>query len=387
MNAPAYAYANAAIILLGLIAYATLGGADFGGGVWDMLATGPMRARERNAIARALGPVWEANNVWLIFVIVITWTAFPMVYATVSTALFIPVAVAVVGIVMRGAAFGFRAHIREATRSATTWGLIFSVASVVTPFMLGTVAGALATGGIRVSGDTVTANYWTTWTTPFALACGAFALSMCATLAATYLTVEALNDGDMALVAVFQWRALIAGAVTAVIGLLAALLTYLEAPVLWRGLFGQALPVTLLAMGVGLATAIALVMSAYRVARALVATMVALIFVAWGVAQLPYLVVPDLTLASSASPAITQELTFYAVLIGCALLGPSLYLLFRVFKGRNPVVEYAGSAEAFVNAALLQRSDAQPGPLPALDAVEEQAAPEAGSAPESGEKE
>ncbi len=387
MSAPAYAYANAVMILLGLIAYATLGGADFGGGVWDLLATGLMRRRERDAIARAIGPVWEANNVWLIFVIVVTWTAFPMVYAAVSTALFIPVAIALVGIVMRGAAFGFRAHIREATRSATTWGLIFSVASVVTPFMLGAVAGALATGDIRVTGDTVIANYWTTWTNPFALACGAFALSMCATLAATYLTVEALNDGDMALVAAFQWRALLAGAVTAALGLVAALLTYLEAPVLWRGLFGQALPVTLLAMGVGLAAAVSLVMSAYRAARALVAAMVALIFVAWGVAQLPYLVVPDLTLASSASPAITQMLTFYSVLAGCVLLAPSLYLLFRVFKGHNPVVEYAGSAEAYVNATMAQRG-AQTMTRHTPPATEEtREGPETGAAPEEGRKE
>ena len=352
MDAPAFAYANAVMILLGLIAYATLGGADFGGGVWDLLASGPNQRRERAAIASAIGPVWEANNVWLIFVIVVTWTAFPLVYATVSTALFFPVALALVGIVMRGAAFGFHAHIREATRSAATWGLVFSVTSVVTPFMLGAIAGALATGDIHVVGDTVIVNYWTVWVAPFPLACGAFALSMCATLAATYLTVEALNEGDTALVAAFQKRALVAGGVTAAIGLVAALLTYLEAPVLWRGLFGQALPVTLLAMGVGLATAVALILSAYRVARVLVAAMVALIFVAWGLAQYPYLVVPDLTLANTASPEITQRLTFYALLIGCALLAPSLYALLRVFKGRNPVVRYGGSAEAFVSATM-----------------------------------
>ncbi|HEU0027588.1 MAG TPA: cytochrome d ubiquinol oxidase subunit II [Ktedonobacterales bacterium] len=385
MSAPPFAYANAVMILLGLIAYATLGGADFGGGVWDLLASGPNKRRERAAIASAIGPVWEANNVWLIFVIVVTWTAFPLVYATVSTALFFPVALALVGIVMRGAAFGFRAHVREATRSATTWGVVFSVTSVVTPFMLGTIAGALATGDIRVIGDTVIVNYWTVWTAPFPLACGAFALSMCATLAATYLTVEAHNEDDVALVAVFQKRAMVAGAVTAAIGLVAALLTYLEAPVLWRGLFGQALPATLLAMGLGLATAVALILSAYRIARVLVAAMVALIFVAWGVAQYPYLVVPDLTLANTASPAITQELTFFSLLIGCALLAPSLYALLRVFKGRNPVVQRGESAEAFVSATM-SRQGAQPGHMRAPGGEDGRTAPTTDAATGDGKR-
>jgi Cytochrome bd terminal oxidase subunit II len=200
----------AALIWFALIAYAVLGGADFGGGVWDLLARGSRAEKERAAIANALGPVWEANNVWLIFVIVLTWTTFPIVYAAISTALFIPLTLALVGIIFRGAAFGFRSAYGRRIGAALAWGRVFSVASVITPFLLGMVAGAIAGGDIRVHGQEVIANYWTTWTTPFAFACGAFALGLCSVLAATYLTAEAQMNGDRDLIAIFLPRAIIA---------------------------------------------------------------------------------------------------------------------------------------------------------------------------------
>src|SRR5579862_7963310 len=305
MSSELLAYLAAALAWSALIAYAVLGGADYGGGIWDLLATGPERERERQAIARAIGPVWEANNVWIIFVIVVTWTAFPVVYATVSTALFVPISLAVIGIVLRGAAFGFRAHIRSSVVTGKLWGRIFSVASVITPFFLGTVAGALSSGNIHVHNGQVAANFWTTWTTPFALACGAFALALCSVLAATYLTVEAQSAGDMQLVADFRARAIISGAVTAIIGALAALLAAYEAPILWAGLIGKALPISLGAIVIGLATAGALFIGAYRTARMLVIGEAVCILAAWAVGLAPYLVVPNLTITNAASPPIT----------------------------------------------------------------------------------
>ena len=326
----------AILIGMGVVAYAVLGGADFGGGVWDFLATGPLAQPQRDAIAHAIGPVWEANNVWLIYVIVVTWTAFPALYATVSTALFVPLALALVGIILRGAAFGFRSQFAQRAGSAAAWGRVFNTASVITPFLLGAVAGAIASGHIRVRGGVVTANYWTIWTTPFALACGAFAVGLCAVIAATYLSVEALNAGDLPLVVSFRSRAILAGAVTAVIGAITAILSISESPVLWRGLIGRALPLSAGAVLIGLATAFALLGGFYRLARLLVAAETACVLAAWGVAQYPCLIIPDVTLRSAAAPNSVLTATLIASLAGMLILLPSLWYLFHIFKSPTP---------------------------------------------------
>ena len=323
----------AGLITTGLIAYAVLGGADFGGGVWDMLASGPTAARQRKAIAHAIGPVWEANNVWLIYVIVVTWSTFPLVYATVSTALFIPVVVALIGIILRGAAFGFRSQYARQAGVAVAWGHVFSAASTITPFLLGTVAGAIASGTIRVHNGVVAANYWAVWTSPFALVCGAFAVSMCSVLAATYLTVEAQTASDGLLAAHFRVRSLVSGAVTAVIGAIAAVLAYGESPVLWRGLVGRALPLSLGAVLIGLATAAALLFGYDRAARVFVAAEVACIVSAWAVAQYPWLVIPDLTITNAAVPPSVLSAIVIASFAGMVVLLPSLWYLFHIFKG------------------------------------------------------
>ncbi|MEO7000421.1 MAG: cytochrome d ubiquinol oxidase subunit II [Ktedonobacterales bacterium] len=296
-------------------------------------------------MARALGPVWEANNVWIIFALVVTWTAFPLVYAAVSTALFIPITFALVGIVLRGAAFGFRAHIPNSVAIGRVWGRVFSVTSVIAPFLLGTCAGALASGHIRVQHGQVSANLFTTWTTPFALACGAFALGLCTVLAATYLTVEAQQVSDDTLVALLRLRAIIAGAVTALIGAIAAVLAYFEAPVLWNGLVGKALPLAIGAIVVGIFTATTLLLGHYRLARIGVAAETVCIFAAWAVAVAPYLVVPDLTITNTASPAITLDYLLISVAVGLALVLPSLGLLIHVFKGSNPSAEQFAQEE------------------------------------------
>jgi cytochrome d ubiquinol oxidase subunit II len=237
-----------------------------------------------------------------------------------------------VGIIFRGAAFGFRSAYGRRIGAAEAWGYVFSIASVITPFVLGMVAGAIAGGDIRVQGQEVVANYWTTWTTPFAFACGAFALGLCSVLAATYLTAEAQTNGDHQMLAIFLPRALLAGAATALIGAIAALLARFEEPVLWSGLVGKALPLSLGAVLVGLATAATLILGRYRLARLLVAVETALIIAAWGVAQYPYLVVPDLTLQNAASPASTLSLAIICSLLGMLVLLPALWYLFVIFK-------------------------------------------------------
>lgn len=321
---------------LALIAYAVLGGADFGAGVWDLLARGPSGARQRSAVAHAIGPVWEANNVWLVFVLVVTWTAFPIVYAGLSEALIIPLGLVLVGIIFRGSAYAFRWQYGGQGRIWGAWERVFSIASTITPFMLGAVAGAIAGADIRIRNGVAVANVWTPWLTPFALSCGFFAVGLCAVLAATYLTVEAQNAGDQELLQAFRSRAIVSGAVTALIGAIAALLASIESPLLWSGLTGKALPLSLGAVLIGLAAAFSLLTGRYRIARILVAAEAACILAAWGYAQYPYLIIPDVTVESAASPASTLSALLIFSLLGLALLLPSLWYLFRVFKSRNP---------------------------------------------------
>lgn len=335
MSQSTLAALSAALAWVALIAYAVLGGADFGGGVWDLLARGPTAERQRVAIARGMGPVWESNNVWLIFVLVVTWTAFPIVFAGVSAALFIPITLVVIGIVLRGAAFSFRSNYGLEVGSGVRWGYVFNTASTITPFLFGTMAGALASGDIRVSGPPiqVQANPWTTWTTPFALVCGLFAVALCSVLAATYLTVDAHKAGDHEVAEEFRQRALIAGAVTAALGALAAVLAISEASTLWHGLVGNALPLSIAAVVIGLATAAALLRHQDALARVLVAAETVCILLAWGVAQWPYLIVPDVTVNSAASPASVLGPMLIVSVLGLLVLLPSLWYLFTVARG------------------------------------------------------
>ena len=252
------AYVVLSALWLALITYAVLGGADFGGGIWDLLASGVLAERQRRLVGQAIGPVWEANHVWLIFLIVGLFVAFPLAFSVLSTALFLPFTLALIGIVLRGSAFTFRAHAAQAVGTRKVWGRVFSGASTITPFLLGTCAAAVASGQIRVVGGSVQTLIWTGWTTPFALTIGAVALALCATLAAIYLTVEARAMNDTELAEAFRLRAIITGAITAVLAALGILLSPFDAPLLWNGMLAHAIPVVILTMLVGLGVAASL---------------------------------------------------------------------------------------------------------------------------------
>jgi cytochrome d ubiquinol oxidase subunit II len=201
------------------------------------------------------------------------------------------------------------------------------------------------------------ANYWTTWTTPFALTCGTFAVSLCATLAAVYLAAEADTASDAELRGDFRVRALIAGAVTAALGALAALLAAFEAPRLWSGLIGKALPISLAAMLIGLGAAYTLLIGRYTLARYLVAGEMACILAAWAVAQYPYLIIPDVTIANASAPSSVLLAATLASAAGMALLLPSLWYLFYIFKGRPqgaPRVTAASLADEGLRAAFTE---------------------------------
>ncbi len=320
-----------AVILAALVLYALLGGADFGAGIWDLLASGPRRREQRAAIEHALGPIWEANHVWLILVLVLLFTAFPPAFAGVCIALFVPLLLLLLGIVLRGAAFTFRTYVQGAVQER--WGLVFSMSSVLAPVMLGVVVGALASGKLRVGDGAAGANGLAAFS-PFTLATGAFTCACFAFLAATYLTVE--TDG--ALREDFRWRAIASGLAVFVGAASVAALSWRDAPVVFAGLTDRpwSPPLHAVTAASAIAAFLALVLRRFRLARLAAALQVALIVVGWGASQYPYLVVPDLTLASASAPRSIQVLLLGALGLGAFTLFPSLYLLFSVFKGERP---------------------------------------------------
>jgi cytochrome d ubiquinol oxidase subunit II len=281
-----------------------------------------------------MGPVWEANHVWLIFMITGLFTAFPVTFGVLALALYIPFTIAMVGIVLRGASFAFRAHGADAVGPASKWGVIFGVASVVTPFFLGTAAAAVASGSIHAPGGRLASGYLDGWTTPLAVVIGLFALSICAYLAATYLMVE--NENRPALLTDFRRRAIAAALVSGVLALLAVAISFFDGSRLLESLTGRGLPLFVLALLNGPLALWAVWRSRPRLARVAVIGQVVLVLWAWAVGQWPYLVPPDLTISATAAPAATLTGMLVVITVGGLLLLPSLWLLFRVFKARNP---------------------------------------------------
>jgi cytochrome bd ubiquinol oxidase subunit II len=327
--------AVAAVLWLSLTAYAVLAGADFGGGVWDLFATGARRARQRQAIAAAMGPVWEANHVWLIFMIVGLFTCFPKVFAALALSLYAPFTIALIGIVLRGAAFAFQAHAREAIgRPIEPWGAIFGAASIISPFFLGTAVGAVVAGSVRPSPGGAEFVVDSPWTAAFIANVGAFAVALCAYLAATYLMVESRGDKDLQ--ADFRRRAVGAGLASGALGLAGLILAYAGARPAFDSLTGRGLPLLLLALINGPLALLAVWRLEARLARLAVAAQVTFVLWALAVGQWPYLIRPSFTVDAAAGP--TSTLTGFLIVtgVGMALLLPSLYVLFRVFKGRNP---------------------------------------------------
>ena len=329
----------AATLWLALTAYAVLAGADFGGGIWDVFAAGPRAAEQRRAVAEAMGPVWEANHVWLIFMITGLFTAFPVAFAALATALYLPFTIALAGIVLRGAAFAFRAHASEAVGAPSSWGVVFGAASIVSPFFLATTAAAVGGGFVVVRGGRLESGYLDGWTTPFAIVLGLFALAICAYLAATYLMVETEDRPE--LLGDFRQRAVVAGLVSGAFALLALFMAWLEAPRLLESLTGRGLPLFALALLNGPLALWAVWKSRPRIARVAVIAQVTLVLWAWAVGQWPYLVPPGLSIEAAAAPEGTLKAMLVVVAAGMALLIPSLWLLFRVFKARNPAVRAA----------------------------------------------
>ena len=320
------------IVWLGLTLYVLLAGADFGGGVWDLFASGERAEDQRALISSAIGPVWEANNVWLIFVLTGLLSAFPSVFADLSVALYLPFSLALVGIVLRGSAFAFRSHGEPDSAWQRSWTRVFGIASLVTPFVLGAAAGSIGSGRIRIADGEVRAGLISAWTSPLSLFAGLFALTICAYLAATYLTVEAIQRDEDDLERDFRGRALVAGALAGLLAAVGLVLVRSEAPVLWEGMRHAGLLFALASAVAGVGSLVAVWTRRYRLARMGAIVAVASVLFGWGVAQWPYLIVPDVTVTAAAAPEGTLRVVIVGYALGGAVLAPSLFLLFRIFK-------------------------------------------------------
>lgn len=331
----------AGVMVAALILYALLGGADYGGGVWDLFAFGKRAPQQRALIAHAIGPVWEANHVWLILIIVILFTAFPPAFAAISIALHIPLTLFLIGVVLRGTSFTFRAHDLQRDDVQRRWSLAFSIASIISPVLLGIILGAIASGTIRIENGHLVSGFLSSWLAPFPVAVGFFALTLFAFLAAVYLTLEA---SDYELQEDFRLRALVAGVAVAVLALIVFLLASSGAPSVRAGIGRSwwALPLHLFTAVTAIGAFYSLWTRKYKLARVCAAGQVTLILLGWALAQYPYLVEPDITIASAAAPRITLQLLLGAVVAGAIVLFPSYYYLFYIFKGKSAFTALSG---------------------------------------------
>ena len=327
----------AGIMLSAVVLYCLLAGADFGAGFWDLVCSGERRDQQRELIANAIEPIWETNHVWLILVIVLMFVGFPTAFSSICVALAIPVFLILLGIVLRGSSYVFRAYFTGNIQSQLRWGKVFSISSSMTPLFLGIVIGAISSDTVVVNDGISMNGFVGTWLRPFPLLVGVLSLSLFAYLSACYLTLEA---EDPKLQEDFRRRALFSGFVS----LLTAFATYAAA-----GSFAQEIRdglsrapyVWLVEMGAALASLIAfqsLWFRSYYKARIAAAAQVGLIVVGWGVAQFPYVVRPGLTIMSSAAPTNVLVDIEIACGIGGAILFPSLFALYSIFKSHRKSV-------------------------------------------------
>src|SRR4051812_130707 len=335
------ANAVAAILVIGLTMYAVFGGADFGAGFWSLLARGERDRRPRELIDWAIGPVWEANHVWLIFVLVYLWTGFSAAFEAIFSTLFIPLSLAALGIVLRGSGFAFQHTARRAGGRALAT-LAFGLASVLTPFFLGTVVGAIAGGRVptgNAAGDPVTS-----WVNTLSLVTGTLFIATGAYLAAVFLVSDARRAGAPDLERYFVRRALVAAFAPGALAAAGLVALHADAPVVFDGLKGDGLPLVILSAACGIAVLVLLYRGARRGTRVLAAGAVAAVVWGWGVAQHPYLLPPTLTIDDAAAPSAT--LTGLLIVFGVAVVVvlPALGLLFTLVQ-RNLVEEMPAPAQ------------------------------------------
>ncbi len=319
--------AAAAILWVGATFYALFGGADFGGGFWDLVAGGAERGeRPRALIQSSLTPVWEANHVWLIFIIVILWTAFPPAVKAIFSTLYVPIALAALGIVLRGSGFAFRKSVEGLSRQRAA-GATFAISSLLTPFFMGTVVGAIAAGNVPAEGN---GDAFSSWLQPLPLLIGAMFVATGAYLAGVFLVGDARRAGDGELERYFERRALGAGIVAGAFAIAGLFALDSEAGYVHDRLLDQGLPLVVLSLLCGIALLAVLLRGGRRPLRPLAAGAVIAVIWGWGVAQFPYLLPRSLRIDQAAAPDPTMTIVFIVFAVAAVLVLPSLALLYTL---------------------------------------------------------
>jgi len=322
----------AALMFLGVVAYAVFGGADFGTGVWDLTAG---KAEEgsalRSQIDRSLGPVWEANHVWLIYVFVFLWTAFPTAFVAIMNTLFIPWMLVALGIVLRGGAFAFR-KFSTSYREAQLHGIVFAASSIITPFFLGMIAGAIASGRVPLdsSGDV-----WASWTGPTSWVGGTLAVLTCSFLAGTFLAADAARGGHPEIAARVGRRALWVGVVTGGAAIIAAITLELDAESLAEGLHGPGLPLIIISAVAGGLSLWRLLQQRWDRARIGAVIAVASIVIGWGVGQYPDLLVDQAEISEVIGARSTQVGLLIVFGLAAVTAVPALAWLYVLVNGKR----------------------------------------------------
>ncbi|SFC65559.1 cytochrome d ubiquinol oxidase subunit II [Nocardioides terrae] len=305
--------AVAAALFVGVMAYALFGGADFGSGFFDLTAGGPESGAEmRSLVDHSIGPVWEANHVWLIFCLVTWWTGFPTTFAAVTTTLFVPLVLALAGIVLRGAAFAFRKY-APSVGQARLYGATFAGSSLITPFFLGTVAGGIASGRVPADGY---GDRWSSWLNPTSIFGGCIAVGTCAFLAGVFLCADAERTGHPGLVHSLRVRTLSIGILTGLLVFVALVPLQNDAPTLADGLKHRAAPLIVVSGLAGLATLALLWLHRFGIARVAALLAVATVIAGWGVGQYPWLLVDEVKIDDAGGAHAT--LVGLLVAVGCA---------------------------------------------------------------------
>ena len=318
-----------ALVMVGIAAYGVLGSADFGAGLWDLTAGGDRRGgRVRGMIQRSMSPVWEANHVWLIFVVVTVWTAFPVAFGSIFSTLSIPLFLAALGIIFRGAAFALRGQ-AATIREARALGALFASSSVLIPFFLGAAIGGIASG--RVAVGNAAGDPWSSWLNPTSVLIGVLGVVTGAHLSAVFLTGDSRRAGQPDLVRAFRARALGSGVLAGALALGGLLVVRSDARALYDGLTsGAGLACVAVSGAAGVATLALVARGRHDPARFAAAASVAAIVAGWAFAQRPYLLPPHLTLERAAAPDATLAAVLAGLGAGAVILVPSLWLLYRL---------------------------------------------------------
>jgi cytochrome d ubiquinol oxidase subunit II len=319
-----------ALMFLGLTAYALFAGADFGAGIWDLLAGGTHGGRaRRDLIEHSLAPVWEANHVWLIFVLVVLWTGFPPGFAAIASTLYIPLTLAALGMIARGSAFAFRKTV-PSLAVQRLFGAAFAFSSFVTPYFLGAVVGGIASG--RVPPGIATGDVVTSWVNPTSALAGVLAIGTCAYLAAVLLCADARREGSDELAAHFRGRGLATAVLVGAVALGGVLVLRADAPDLYDGLTHRGLPLMVVSGLAGIGSIGLLLARRYTLARVAAGLAVTAVLWGWAAAQYPYLLPPTVTIEDAAASRTTLVTMLVSLLIGAVLLVPALVYLYTLFQ-------------------------------------------------------